>query len=312
MEREENQQVEIIEQAEQTYPLVALRGKVLFPKTLLNFEVGRPASIEAINRAVLDNSQIFIASQKNAFIDTPQKKDILRTGVVARIKQVVKVQNGNNMKVSVEALYRAKIINFVESKPCFIVTAMECPYIMPENELEVEAYFRIAKNCFFEYASTDKRINKDMISAIMAIQNVNEFMDNAVSILALKEESAQEILETDDTLLRLKAFERLCDRELEIAKIERSITGKVRQSIDKSQKEFYLREQLKAIHDELGEGEDEKEVLIKEFSRVYSELLKTGTIKTRVNCEKFVEAKEFINNRLYDIKWETRCRERLF
>ncbi len=244
-----------------TYPLVALRGKVLFPKTLLNFDVGRAPSIAAINRAAIDNSEIFIAPQKNAFIDTPKKSDILKVGVIARIKQIVKVANNNTMKVSVEAVARAKITGFIDTKGYFTVTAEECPYIAPSNEFEAEAYFRVAKNCFYEYAILDKRINKEMITAITEIKDVNEFMDNAVSIVNFREDEVQHILETDDTLERLKAFESLFTRELEISKIERKINTKVRQSIDKSQKEFYLREQLKAIHDELGDDADEIEEL---------------------------------------------------
>jgi ATP-dependent Lon protease len=250
---------------EKVYPLVALRGKVLFPKTMLNFDVGRTQSIAAINRAVQDNSEIFIAAQKNAFIETPRKSDILKVGVIARIKQVVKVQNSGNLKVSVEAICRAKITAFVDSRGHFAVTAKECPYIYPNDEVSQEAYFRVAKNAFYEYAILDKRVSKEMITAITEIRDVNEFMDNAVSIVNFKEEEVQEILLLDDTLERLKAFEKLFSRELEIAKIERKITTKVRQSIDKSQKEFYLREQLKAIHDELGDDADEIEVLTEEL-----------------------------------------------
>ena len=250
-------------EAEKTYPLVALRGKVLFPKTILNFEVGRPISIAAVNYAMLNNTEIFIAPQRNAFIDTPQKKDVLRVGVVARIKQVVKVQNSNNMKISVEALYRAKIISFVDSKGFFMVTAKERPYTLPTNDIEAEAYFRTAKNSFYEYAILNKHINKDMITAITEIKDENEFMDNAVSIVNFKEEYARMILELDDTLDRLKIFDGLLRRELEIAKIEKKITNKVRQSIDKSQKEFFLREQLKAIHEELGDSTDEIDELTK-------------------------------------------------
>ncbi|MBO5067401.1 MAG: endopeptidase La [Clostridia bacterium] len=255
--------IEVKHEDNKIYPLIALRGKVLFPKTLLNFDVGRQVSINAINRAVADNSLIFIAPQKSAFIDNPKKSDILGVGVIARIKQVVKIQGSNNMKVSVEALSRAKITSFLDTKGFFTVTAVECPYILPENENEIEAYFRVAKNSFYEYAIMDKRITKEMITAITDIKNVNEFMDNAVSIVTFKEEDVQNILLLDDTLARLKAFEKLFSKELEIAKIERKISGKVRQSIDKSQKEFYLREQLKAIHEELGDNADELEELTK-------------------------------------------------
>ncbi len=254
----QNEQVKV-------YPMIALRGKVLFPKTLLNFDVGRPMSIEAINRAVQDNSCIFIAPQKSVFVQTPKKTDVLNVGVVARIKQVVKVQGSNNMKVSVEALFRAKITDFIDTKGYFTVMAKESPYIPPQNEFEAEAYFRIAQNCFYQYAMGDKRVSKEMITAITKIQNVNEFMDNAVSVVNFKEEDVQKILVEDDTLLRLKLFEELFTREIEIAKIERKITGKVRQSLDKSQKEFYLREQLKAIHEELNDDVDEIDALSQEI-----------------------------------------------
>lgn len=250
---------------EKVYPLVALRGKVLFPKTLLNFDVGRPASIAAVDYAVKNGSKIFIAPQKNVFVDNPKKSDICTVGVIAEIKQIIKIQNNGTMKVSVEAVCRAKIIGFSDTKNFFTVTAEEKPYIPPENEAEAEAYFRVAKNAFYEYAVMDKRISKEMISAVTEIKDVNEFMDNAVSVVAFKETDVQKILETDDTLARLREFENLFNRELEISKIERKITAKVRQSIDKSQKEFYLREQLKAIHDELGDGVDELEELTRQI-----------------------------------------------
>ena len=242
-------------------PLVALRGKVLFPKTFLNFDVGRPISIAAINKAAEYGSLIFIAAQKNAFIDNPKAAEICPIGVVARIKQIIKVQNSGNLKVSVEALYRAKILNFTETKGFFAVTVEERPYITTSSENEVEAYFRVAKNAFYEYALADKRISKEMLSTITEIKNPNEFVDNAVSIVNFKENEVQAILAADDTVIRLAAFEKLFMRELEIQRIERKITGKVRQSIDKSQKEFYLREQLKAIHAELGDDPEEGDEL---------------------------------------------------
>ncbi|MBE7061110.1 MAG: endopeptidase La [Clostridiales bacterium] len=242
-------------------PLIALRGKVLFPKTYLNFDVGRPQSVAAINKAVTEKTDIFIAAQKNAFIESPKISEILTCGVIARIKQVVKVQNSSNVKVSVEAIARAKIVEFIDTKDHFTVAVQEAPYINDSTEAETEAYFRVAKNAFYEYALADKRISKEMLGTITEIKTPNEFVDNAITIVNFKEEDVQVILETDDTVKRLVAFEKLFSRESEILRIERKITGKVRQSIDKSQKEFYLREQLKAIHTELGDDPEEGEEL---------------------------------------------------
>lgn len=242
-------------------PLVALRGKVLFPKTMLNFEVGRPNSVAAIDKAVKENTEVFIASQRSAFIDQPKKNEINRVGVIARIKQVVKIQNTGNMKIMVEAVERAKIQEFLVEKGLFIVSVTSAPYLAEHDPVDIEARLRLAKQSFIEYALSDKRINKETLSAVTEKTDANEFVDNAVSVVNFKEGDVQKVLETDDTLERLELVHSLFNKELEILKIEKKITGKVRQSIDKSQKEFYLREQLKAIHSELGDDPEEGDEL---------------------------------------------------
>lgn len=246
-------------------PLIALRGKVLFPKTLLNFDVGRPMSVAAVDNAVKNGSEIFITSQRSAFIESPKIDDMCKVGVVASIKQVVKVQSTNTVKLGVKALYRARIKETISTKDYFTVSVEPCPYIEPADATETEAFLRVAKKTFLEYVSQDKRIGKEIISTLTSFNDPNEFIDNAVSVVNLKEGDVQEILETDDTLTRLQLFKTLFDREIEIAKIERKITAKVRGSIDKSQKEFYLREQLKAIHSELGEDPEEGEELAEQI-----------------------------------------------
>ena len=131
--------------------LLALRGKVLFPKTLLNFDVGRPVSIEAVNRAAKVGSKIFISAQRDAFIDAPIESDLSTVGVIAILKQIVKLPNGN-MKVSAEAVCRAKILEHVGDKDCFIVKCVEAPYVEEDDAIKAQAYTRVAKSSFFEYA----------------------------------------------------------------------------------------------------------------------------------------------------------------
>ncbi len=263
---EDNQQdienKEIIADEQNEYPLVALRGKSLFPKTLLNFEVGRIASINAVNMAVSRDSKIVIAPQKNAFIENPKKSEILKVGVLAHIKQVIKGQ-GASLKISVQALNRVKITSFTNDKGYFAVKVIDNPYIPIEDVTINEAYLRVLKNVFAEYALLGKGINKDVLGLFASITDVNEYIDNALSTAPLNERDVQKILEIDSTEKRAIEFEKLFKNEIEIAKIERKITSKVRTSIDKSQKEFYLREQLKAIHDELGDDLDELEQLKK-------------------------------------------------
>ena len=266
-------------------PLVALRGKVLFPKTILNFDVGRRASISAVEKAVKNNSELFITSQKQISVEEPSLEDVFSVGVVARIKQVIKVQNTSSLKVSVEALYRARIKEIESVKGHMNVLVEHCPYSEITDQIQAQAFLRVAKKVFFEYASNDKRISKEMIATVESFSDPNEFIDNALSVLNFNQSLVQEILEINNTIERLEQFKILLDREFEIAKIERTITAKVRGSIDKSQKEFYLREQLKAIHSELGDDaeevdglknkilekglpEDVKEKALKELSRL--------------------------------------------
>ena len=266
---------EIIKSAEETpkdeqpkeriLPLIALRGKVFCPSTLLNFDVGRPMSVAAVEKAVKDQSEIFITSQASAFIENPKISDLCNTGVVAKIKQVIKVQNTGTIKVCVESVCRAKIKEVIETKGIFTVSVIDSPYILPVDNAECEAYLRVAKKNFVEFAQGDKRISKEMIATVTEFADANEFIDNAVSVVNLKEKLVQHILEIDDTILRLQEFIKLFEKEIEISKIERKITARVRGSIDKSQKEFYLREQLKAIHSELGDDLEEGEELVEQI-----------------------------------------------
>ena len=129
-------------------PVVALRGKVLFPKTFLNFDVGRAISKNAITKSAETGSEIFVASQKSVFTETPKANDVCRVGVVARVNQIIKLPN-NNMKVSVEALYRAKVVEFKDDKGYFSAVVMRADYIPCQDNLLVDAYMRVAKNAFF-------------------------------------------------------------------------------------------------------------------------------------------------------------------
>ncbi len=259
------------ENGERILPVIPLRGKVLYPRTILNFDVGRPASVNAVDSA---EGVLFIAAQKNAFIDAPRKADILKVGVIARIKQIIRVQGGS-MKLCVEAVSRAKIKQFCDTKDYFTAVIAPAPYEQDADPVETEAYFRVAKNAFYEYTLFDKRINKDMLATITALSDPNDFMDNAMSVVNFKEEDCQRMLTINGTVERLKAFDKLFTTELEIATEEKKIAGRVRGSIDKSQKEFYLREQLKAIHTELGddpeEGDELKERILAKKLPAYAE-----------------------------------------
>ena len=251
---------------EKVYPVIPLRGKVLFPDTILNFDVGRPMSVAAIDVALANDSLVFIAVQKSALIDAPKKSDICKTGSLCRIKQTVKLPDGN-LKVTVESFARAKIKRFEDEKKYFSAVIELAPYgeIKPEDELEAEAIFRLAKTAFARYTEEDKRIPKETAALVGEINLPNAFIDRALAVSPVKEETVQAVFTTDGTLERLNAFYKIFVKEREIFKIENKIAGKVKASIDKNQKEFLLKEQLRAIHDELGDGESDSERLEKKL-----------------------------------------------
>ena len=257
---------ENVDKSEKTLPIIALRGKVLFPNTFLNFDVGREISVTAVDVSVKSGSEIFICAQKNSAIEIPKVGDFFNVGVVAKIKQVIRIQSSGHVKVSVEALYRAMARDISEQKSSngkkyFSAIVCERIYTPVDDPNTAEAYLRVAKNAFNEYAVFNKKLSKEMIDAVGKLTDPNEFVDNALSIVPLKDSVVQALLETDDTLKRVVEFKALFEREVEIVKIEKKLSEKVRGSIDKSQKEFYLREQLKAIHAELGEDIEESEQL---------------------------------------------------
>ena len=207
-------------------PVIALRGKALFPNTFLNFDAGRPISLAAVEAAPAYGNLLFIAAQKNAVIDAPVKSDILEIGAIARIKQVARI-NGGVMKVGVEAIARARIVKFVPAEGYFAAEVEEAPYIDSGDEILTEAYFRVARDAFLEYALFDNRIRKDAVATITAIDEPNRFIDGAMSVATLKDADVQGILLEDNTVERLKAFDNLFRRETEIAKIETSRSSSV-------------------------------------------------------------------------------------
>ena len=245
-------------------PIVALRGKTLFPHTLLNFDVGRPKSIVAISKAFSKDKLVFLAPQIDALIDNPTPKDIFEYGVVAKIKQIIK-GSGESLKVSVEALKRGKIQEITAHKEYFSGVIEECPYIESGDKDFDTVSLRVCKKAFTDYAFSDARLSPEIINTVLKINGVNEFMDNALSVVTLKEELTQKMLSISKTEDRVTEFLEIFSKELQYLKIEKKISAKVRANIDSNQKEFYLREQIKAIHEELGDNEDDGETLTKKI-----------------------------------------------
>ena len=256
-------------------PIVPLRGKVAFPHTNISFEVGREMTLKAIQRAS-DNADklVFICSQKVTEKDDITEKDLYTVGCVAKIKQMAQLPAGV-VRVLCEGLYRAKAREITVEDGHFSAVAEEILPIFGDEVLE-EAYFRTAKALVKDVLGADGKLGKEVVLKMENIRSADEYVDVAVSSMRVKLEIKQKILEEGSVIERLKLFERCLNDELEISKIEKKIASAVRQNIDKSQKEYFLREQLKAIHTELGdetkeEDEYREKILAKELPKELEE-----------------------------------------
>ena len=260
-------------------PVIALRGKVAFPHTAVTFEVGREMTLKAVERASASaDRQVLICTQKITEKDVVVASDLYTVGCVARIKQVAQLPGGV-VRVACEGLYRARAREIGVENGYFFTVCDELAPVHGDETLE-EAYFRTAKALVKDALSTDGKLAKDTLSKLDLCQNADEYIDVAVSSMRVKLEVKQKLLEESNVIERLKLFERCLNDELEISKIEKKINAAVRQNIDKSQKEYFLREQLKAIHAELGDdGKEEDEYRAKILSKNLPKDLETKCLK---------------------------------
>jgi len=235
-------------------PLLPLRGVVVFPHMVIHLDVGRDKSVKAIDDAMTQDRVIFLAMQKEAQTDEPEVDDIFSTGTVAEVKQLLKLPGGT-IRVLVEGLGRGEIERFTQEDPYFKVLVNDV--IEPvEKTPEVEALMRALVETFENYVKISRRIPPETVVSVVTIEEPARFADVVASQLTLKVGDKQAILETTDVSRRLELLYEILTNEMEILELERQISTRVRKQMEKSQKEYYLREQIKAIQKELGEKED--------------------------------------------------------
>ena len=240
-------------------PVVALRGRVIFPGTVVSFDAGRMITLTAIKAASGSDSRILLCMQKDAEKTDITPEDIYLVGTVARMRQITKLP-GNNIRVTVEALYRAQAGALEIEEGTIWADCAELKPVHGDKTLE-EAYFRTAKSVFSEIGQSDGKISKDVLSQLEKCTDPDEYVNVATHYMSAKPEKKQEVLECVRVVDRLELFDSMLNEELEISRLERKINAMVRQSIEKNQKDYYLREQLRAIHTELGDDEEEAEEL---------------------------------------------------
>jgi ATP-dependent Lon protease len=233
-------------------PLLPLRGITIFPHMVLHFDVGRAKSILALEEAMVNNQYIFLVAQKDHTVENPSIDDIYKVGTISKIKQILKLP-GDTIRVLVEGLYRAEINEILQEEPFFKCTLLVFEEQEEEKTIETEALMRQTQNLFQDYVKQNNTIPDDMLPTLEGIEEPGKLADIITSYLVVGNQKRQELLEAFEPDARLNKLISIMSREIDILKIEKKIGLKVKRKIDKSQKEYYLREQLKVIQEELGD-----------------------------------------------------------
>jgi len=244
-------------------PLLPLRGLLVFPYTVIHLDVGRKKSINAIEQAMLENKEIFLATQKEAQTDEPNEDEIFSVGTVAEIRQILKMPGGT-MRVLVEGLHRGEIISYLDHDPFIRVVVEEWKDDQVEKNAELEALMRTLISQFEQYVRISKKIPPETVVSVIAIEEPGRLADVIASHLTLRINEKQKILEAGDITKRLEYLCQLLAKEMEVLELERKINIRVRKQMEKTQKEYYLREQMKAIQKELGD-KDERAAEVEEI-----------------------------------------------
>ena len=238
-------------------PTIALRGLVVFPNNLVHFEVGREKSIAAVEWAMANNSDVFLVAQKSMDTTEPQQADLFSYGVVAEVKQVLRV-SGDLVKVLVEGKYRAKL-SALDASGDFLLSEVRPAPVRAgkaDDAVETEALLRALKAGFDEYLGMNPRLGKDVVFAIVSSDDPAFLSEYMPANLLFRYEDKQAVMDEGTLNGRLKKLIEMLRRECQVMKIEKEIAEKVNESMDKNQRDYYLHEQLHIISDELGEGDD--------------------------------------------------------
>jgi len=251
-------------------PLIPLRGLTVFPYMVIHFDVGRQKSIEALENAMINDQMIFLVTQKDAETEEPTVEDFYKVGTISKVKQILKLP-GDVIRVLVEGISRGRILEIKKEDPYFEALVEE--RLDPDEkarDIETEALIRGVTESFENYITMSNRIPPDILVSVLSVEEPGRLADIITAHLVLKVEQKQRILEAFDIKERLEILYKILLEELEILEVERKIASRVKKQIDKMQKEYYLREQLKAIQKELGE-KDSFQQEIEEYERKIEE-----------------------------------------
>ncbi len=237
-------------------PMIPLRGLSVFPNMVLHFDIGREKSINALEKAMINNQYIFLASQMDENLDLPTPQDFYHIGTICKIKQMLKLP-GDSIRVLVEGISRGRVSEILFEVPFFKCRIEPLPDEEGlVQEPEAEALMRTVLGSFNEYVEINQNLAPEIFSTIVSIDNPGRLADMIASHLEIRLEDKQSILEILDQKERLKKLNEILLKEIEILNIEQDISTRVKSAINKNQREYYLKEQMRAIQEELGDVED--------------------------------------------------------
>ena len=233
-------------------PLMALRGLMIFPHMVLHFDVGRPRSIAALEAAMLENQRIFLVAQHDAEVEEPGVEDICRVGTIAVVKQVLNLP-GDSLRVLVEGQQRAVFKSAVQEDPYWIADVLPIKDEAAEDDPTVQALMRTTHDFFDEYAKASMRVSPETLKSVKEVDAPDQLADVIAANVLTRLEDRQAILEEISVTARLETLCGILVREKELAGIEKQVQSRIRKQLEKNQKDYYLREQIRAIQEELGD-----------------------------------------------------------
>ena len=246
--------------AASTMPVIALRGLTIFPNVLIHFEVARDASVKALEEAITAGSSVFLVGQRDISVEDPDQKDLYEVGTISNIRQILRMP-GDNVRVMVEGQKRGRLLHMLREEPYLEAEVQEIgESAVPRSTPKVEALMRSTYELFQSYAELAPKISPDLLVHVLASQDPGHIADYIAQNIAMRNSDKQTILEELRPVRRLEKLYRLLEREVEILSLDAEIQNKAREQISDHQRDYYLREQMKAIQQELGEGDSDDEI----------------------------------------------------
>ncbi|WP_020395832.1 endopeptidase La [Thiolinea disciformis] len=250
----------------QVVPVLPLRDVVVYPHMVIPLFVGREKSIHALEAAMAEDKQVLLVAQKSADIDDPDLSDVHTLGTLSTILQLLKLPDGT-LKVLVEGLERAEMVEIDEERDYFAAKVELRPTLTEFDARKGEVLMRSMSNLFEQYAKLSKKISTETVSAVTSIEDPARMADTIAGYMSLKINRKQELLEILDATERIQQLIELIENELDLLQVEKKIRGRVKQQMEKTQREYYLNEQIKAIQKELGDLDDNAPNEVEELSR---------------------------------------------